>query len=282
MRSMHKATVRVASIALGVGTLLGVSLGTNASAAAGAMNPLSLSVKITSQTPAGSACQWTVAFDATITNNTDHAVTVTDVDAGVYGNAKDYLGQALAAGDVLQPGVNSFAKVSYDGGPSAGAGCGAYTPYAPLVLTVTTDAGSVSWNESAVAPAVRTGYPLASDTTATLAGGFDAVGCRSVFFVYGPSDGSNDRQIDVTPAPCSGDGTDTVSVSATVTGLTPGTSYDDRLIVIDSQGHTLDGGDQQFTTRGPTQLPTGALGALGLAALSAAALAWRFRRRRLS
>lgn len=147
------------------------------------------------------------------------------------------------------------------------------------MLTVTTDAGSVTWNESAMSPAARTGYPLANDTTATLAGAFDAVGCRSVYFVYGPSDGSNDQRVDVTPPPCSGDGNQTVEVSTTITGLAPGTSYYDRLIVIDSQGDALDGGKQQFTTVRSTPLPTGALGALGFALLAGAGFAWRFRRR---
>lgn len=109
-----RRTLSVASIALGLGAVLGGSVVAAAGAAADTTNGLSLSVNITSQTPASSACQWTVVFDTTITNSTGHAVTVSDVDAGAYGDAKDYLGQTLRAGDVLQPGANSFTKVSYD------------------------------------------------------------------------------------------------------------------------------------------------------------------------
>lgn len=244
-------------------------------ASAAPASGLSMSVDITQQSVAGDACNWTVNFNVTITNSSASPVTVTSVDSASYGLATD---GGLADGAVLQAGTTTFTGLSSDTGPPVGQPCPAEAP-APLVLTVNTSAGSVTWNQSVSDPQVVTMMALPQgDTSAILAGSFDVASCSQYYFQYGTTTAYG-QQAGLSSADCPNDGTTTQIVGFTVANLQPGTTYDYRMAVIQSDGTPLYGQDVQFTTGG-TQVPVGSAGVFGLAALAGCVLfiAQRWRR----
>ena len=243
-----------------------------ASASAGR---LTMSVHINSQVVAGSACNWTVNFNVTITSIGFGPVTVTGVNAGSYAPL-DHDG-GLAAGAVLSAGTSTFTNLSSGNGPAEGQPCPAEAP-APLVLTVNTSAGSVTWNQSVSDPRVVTMPALPQDTSATLAGSFDVANCSKYYFEYGTTTAYG-HQVGTSTAHCPNDGTTTQIVSFTATNLEPGTVYHYRLVVVQSYGTKLYGQDVQFMT-GSTQVPVGTVGMIGLAALAGGVLFITQRRRR--
>jgi len=236
-------------------------------------------VHITNQMAAGSACNWTVTFNVTITDRSYSPVTVTSVDAGSYGA----LGRngGLIAGAVLRPGAHTFTNLFSDGGTAEGQPCPAEAPD-PLVLTVNTSAGSVTWNQSVSDPRVVTMMALPQgNTSAILAGSFDVANCSRYYFQYGTTRAYGHR-VGPSSTDCPNDGTTTQVVGFTVTNLQPGTGYHYRIVVIGRYGYPLYGRDAQFQT-GSTPLPVGAAGGIGLAALAGLALfitqRWRRNRR---
>src|SRR5262249_24326941 len=142
---------------------------------------------------------------------------------------------------------------------------------APLVLTVNTSAGSVTWNQSVSDPQVVTMMALPQNTSAVLAGSFDVANCTKYYFQYGTTTAYG-LQPGLSSADCPNDGTKTQITGFTVTSLQPGTGYHYRLVVVQSNGTTLYGQDVQFMTTGGTQVPVGGVGAIGLAALAGCAL----------
>jgi hypothetical protein len=129
-----------------------------------------------------------------------------------------------------------------DGGTSHGADQRFTTGSAPSV--VTTGASSVSTTGARLNGRVN---PNARGTTWHFEYGTSAS--------YGAS----------TPAHSAGSGTGTANVSASLSGLTPGTTYHFRLVASNSSGTTA-GGDQAFTT---VATPVVATGSAGVAVTSA-------------
>jgi hypothetical protein len=269
----HRLRMTVAGAAVLLSATGGVVLAATGASAGG--NPLSMSVNITSQSVAGSACNWTVKFNVTITDSGTGKVTVTSVDAGSYDPLSADGG--LAAGTVLKSGTNKFTGLASDSGTPEGQPCPAEAPD-PLVFTVDTSTGSVTWNQSVSDPQVVTMMALPQDTSATLAGSFDVANCTKYYFQYGKTT-NYDQQTAAATADCPNNGTATQVVGATVTGLQSGTTYHYRLVVIETNGTQLCGQDVSFTTGG-TQVPIGSVGVIGLAALAGCALLITQRRRR--
>ncbi len=140
-------------------------------ASAGSASHLSMSVTITGQGVAGDQCIWGVTFNVTITSSGHSPVTVTGVNFGGY--ATLFRNGGLVAGAVLAPGTSKFTNLASDDGPAVGQPCPAEAP-APLVLTVTTSGGTVTWNQSVSDPQVVTMMALPQGSTgAILAGSFD-------------------------------------------------------------------------------------------------------------
>ncbi len=237
---------RLRHISIGASTALALGLCGFVAAPAASADPapaLSITVNITSQGQAGDGCQWYVDDDVSIDNETGAPATVQSVDRHNYDNNVLSTG-GLEPGVTLQPGVNSF-----PGQSSGGAYNGCYQTEAqpPLVVTVATDAGTVSWNQAAVSPQVVTGHPIDNRGSVELVGSFNIVGCQSAYFEYGRGS-TYGSQVDVTPTPCPPDNTVTTDVSTTLTGLKRGvTDYHYRLVVIDSNGQPLYGEDWQFS-----------------------------------
>jgi hypothetical protein len=253
------------------------------SAAAGAASNMSMSVSITSQGVAGSSCTWGVTFNVTITNSSKTSATVTSVDAGSYNPLVRNGG--LAAGTVLKHGSNTFTGLFSSNGTSEGQPCPTEAPD-PLVLTVNTSAGSLTWNQSVSDPQVVTMMALPQTASAILAGSFDVANCTQYYFEYGTTTNYGTK-VGQASTGCPNDGTKTQIVGFTATGLTSGTTYHYRIVVVENSGGygttKLYGQDVQFTTTGGTQVPIGSIGLIGLTALAGGALfagqRWRRRRR---
>jgi hypothetical protein len=269
----HHLRLTVAGAAVLLSAASGVVLAAPGASAAG--NPLSISVNINSQSVVGSACNWTVNFNVTITNSGTSKVTVTSVDVGSYDPLSADGG--LAAGTVLKSGTNKFTDLASDSGTPEGQPCPAEAPD-PLVLTVDTSAGSVVWNQSVSDPQAVTMMALPQTTSATLAGSFDVANCTQYYFQYGKTTAYGQQTAAVT-SDCPNNGTATEIVGATVTGLASGTVYHYRLVVVESNGYQVCGQDVQFQTGGTT-VPVGSVGVIGLAALAGCALFITQRRRR--
>jgi hypothetical protein len=248
-------------------------------APAGVATNLSMSVSITSQVTAGSTCNWNVTFNVTITNSSYTSATVTSVSAGSYGTLSRNGG--LAAGTVLKKGTSTFTNLFSSNGPSDGSPpCPVQAPD-PLVLTVNTSAGTVTWNQSVSDPLVVTGSAVPQTTSAAVNGSFDVASCKQYYFEYGTTTAYG-QQADINSTGCPNAGTATQMVSCTLTNLKPGTVYHYQLVVVEKNGTKLYGGDKQFTTGG-TQVPIGSVGLIGLTVLAGGALfagqRWRRKRR---
>jgi phosphodiesterase/alkaline phosphatase D-like protein len=102
-------------------------------------------------------------------------------------------------------------------------------------------------NASAVAPSVVTGPVTASaQTSATVTGSVNPNGLATTwFFQYGTSTNYGSQ----TGSSNAGSGTTSTNVSASLTGLSPGTTYHYRLVAMNSSG-TTQGADAVLTTGG--------------------------------
>jgi hypothetical protein len=122
------------------------------------------------------------------------------------------------------------------------------------------DTIDIGADEYVVAPLASTGLATAvTDHSATLGGSVNANGAStSYWFDYGPTTAYGSS----TPATDAGTGTSAVSATATVSGLTPATTYHYRLVATNS-GVTTKGADLTFTTASspqsapPASTPTG-------------------------
>jgi hypothetical protein len=128
------------------------------------------------------------------------------------------------------------------------------TYYFELVASNTAATDVVGGVESFVAgtSGVATTDPATSITSvsATLNGTVDPEGlATNYYFEYG----TNTAYDPVTPTESAGAGTAPVPVSATVSGLTPGTTYDFQLVATNSNG-TVYGGNESFVA-GQTSVP---------------------------
>lgn len=241
-------------------------------ASAAPASGLSLSVNITSQITGGSPIPlWGVAFNMTITNNTGSSVTVTSVSAPNY----IPLDGAPAAGTVLPAGASTFTGLFSDGG-GAGVLPGRREAPPPLVLTVNTSGGSVTWNQSVSDPQVVTDIEGGGSD---FVGSFDVANCSQYYFEYGTTTAYG-QQAGLSSVNCPNDGSTSEVADTPLPALQPG-SYHYQLVVVQSGGTALYGGDVQFTVVGST-VPVGSVGAIGLAALAGCALflTQRWRRNR--
>jgi hypothetical protein len=109
----------------------------------------------------------------------------------------------------------------------------------------TTDIGA---DEFVVAPAATTGPASAlTDHSAALSGSVNANGAPTSYrFEYGPTTAYGSS----TPTVGAGSGTGAVAAAATLTGLSPATTYHYRLVATNGGGATK-GTDQTFTTASP-------------------------------
>lgn len=116
-------------------------------------------------------------------------------------------------------------------------------------------ASTIGVNQVTPTPVVTTGSASSiASTSATLSGTANAKGVSTtVTFQYGETL-SYGTTVAATPSPVSGS-TDT-AVSAALSGLTPGTSYNFRVVGTNANGTTL-GANQTFTTPGPPSVVTG-------------------------
>lgn len=139
-------------------------------------------------------------------------------------------------------------------------GAAAATTTAPAPSTTTTTAPS----SPARAPSATTGAVSGvTPTTATVTGAVNPNGAATSFTVqYGL--GTSTTYTSSTPAKSVGDGTKGVSVTATIPGLSPATSYRYR-IVATSSGGTSDGANGVFNTSAAPAVETGAAGQVGAA-----------------
>jgi hypothetical protein len=111
-------------------------------------------------------------------------------------------------------------------------------------------------------PQVATGSASAGATSATLNGTVNAIGAGTTYwFDYGTSTAYGSQA--PLPAADAGSGTADAPVSATATGLVPGTTYHYRLVAHGPGGTTV-GSDQTFTTASPPVVTTGAASAIGV------------------
>ena len=273
MRGGSGIRVIVAGAAVLVSAAGGVAVAAPG-AGAGSAQPLSVSVAITSQIVAGSACNWGVTFNVTITNSSHSPVTVTSVDVGSYDPLIRDGG--LAADTVVQSGATTFMNLFSSNGPAEGQPCPTEAPD-PLVLTVADSAGSVVWNQSVSDPQVVTMMALPQSTSATLAGSFDVANCSQYYFEYGTTTAYGYRA-GMSNADCPNPGTATEIVGFDLTGLSPGTTYHYQLVVMEKGQTKLYGGDVSFTCGGTT-VPVGSVGVIGLAALAGCVLFLTQRRR---
>ena len=117
----------------------------------------------------------------------------------------------------------------------------------PFDATIADDHGVATIVDDDAAPAVTTGGAASiGETTATLGGTVNANGRpTTVYFEYGQTTAYG-TQTAVQPG---GSGTTGQAVSASVSGLTPGTTYHFRLVGTSNAGTTF-GADQTFTTAG--------------------------------
>jgi phosphodiesterase/alkaline phosphatase D-like protein len=115
---------------------------------------------------------------------------------------------------------------------------------------------AVAGNAAAVPPTVVTGPVTASaQTSATVTGTVNPNGLSTTwFFQYGTSTSYGSQ----TGSSSAGSGTTSTNVSASLTGLTPGTTYHYRLVAVNSSG-TTQGADAVLTTSG-TPSPTAVTG----------------------
>lgn len=135
-----------------------------------------------------------------------------------------------------------------------------------LSIAVAGTLAGVAW--AAASPTVSTGAATKiGDTTAVLTGTVNPNGARTNYtFIYGPTAAYGGT----TAAKSAGAGAKGVSVSRTITGLTPGTVYHYRLTALNRAGAAT-GADRTFTTGGhpPAAVVTGAPVSVGKSAATA-------------
>jgi Fibronectin type III domain len=122
---------------------------------------------------------------------------------------------------------------------------------AALAVAALVGAGQVA---SATAPTATTGPVTAvGPTTATVSGSVNPNGTATSWYVeYGPSTSYGSK----TPTTSAGSGTGSIAISATLTGLQPGSSYHYRVVATSSAG-TAHGADGLLTTAAAPQVVTG-------------------------
>ena len=121
----------------------------------------------------------------------------------------------------------------------------------------TTDGANQSFTTVADSPSVTTNAATGISTTAaTLNGSVNPHGSATTYyFEYGTTT-SYGSQVPATP-PSVGSGQSALSESATLTGLTPNTTYDFQIVATNTAGTTY-GGNLTFTTAGPPSATTNA------------------------
>ena len=131
---------------------------------------------------------------------------------------------------------------------------------------VATNAGGTSQGADGIfttpsAPAAATGAATSiTVSSATLAGTVDPNGRATTwYFEYGTSTSYGSK----TAERSAGSGSNAVGVSAPVSGLTPGRTYNFRLVAT-SDGGTARGANQRFSTGGPPSVVTEAAGSISL------------------
>jgi hypothetical protein len=114
--------------------------------------------------------------------------------------------------------------------------------------------GSTGGSGSSGAPSAQTGdVDGTSSTGTTLTGSVTPEGGdTSYYFEYGTSSAYGSS----TPTQDAGSGSDPVAVSAVLSGLAPGTTYDYRLVAVNSQGPSY-GQESSFSTTAGPQASTG-------------------------
>jgi plastocyanin len=134
---------------------------------------------------------------------------------------------------------------------------GSYRFYCPVHPTVMKGTVTVS---GPAAPVVSTGSASAvSESEATLNGTVNPSEQETTyFFEYGPTTGYGQKTTE-TPA---GSGTAPVAKAATVSSLSPATTYHFRLVAKNTTGTTL-GADRTFATTGPPSATTGPATGIG-------------------
>lgn len=130
---------------------------------------------------------------------------------------------------------------------------------AALVAMITAACVSVALaagTASTTPPSVSTGSATnATETTATLNGAVNPNGTATDYaFQWGPTNGYGHE----TSLASAGAGTAWESVSASLSALTPGTTYHFRIIAINGAGDTVVGNDQTLTTTGTAPGPSAA------------------------
>ena len=120
--------------------------------------------------------------------------------------------------------------------------------------------------QAASAPTAVTGAVTAfSETSAVVTGTVNPNGQATTwFFDYGTTTGYGSK----TPATSAGAGTTSAGVSATIAGLTPGTTYHYRFVAVNASG-TSNGADGAFTTSGSPVPAASTVSATSLTATSA-------------
>ena len=133
-------------------------------------------------------------------------------------------------------------------------------------LVAVSDAGTTRGTDqifsTSTGPTVATTAASSVGTTsARLNGTINPNGAAATwYFEYGTSTSYGTK----TSTKTTGSGTNTANVSASISGLTAGTSYHFRLVATNASG-TSTGGDQTFTTSGPPLAQTGAATAVSAA-----------------
>jgi plastocyanin len=156
------------------------------------------------------------------------------------------------------PGVPSTSGTNWSGTCTFNAG-GTYSFHCPvhpseMTGTITVGGGGPS------RPVVSTGSASAlSDTGATLSGSVNPSGqATTYYFKYGTTSAYDHE----TTHESAGEGTTSVSKSATIAGLAPGTNYHFQIVASNASG-TVTGADRTFTTTGPPTPTTGTASDVG-------------------
>jgi hypothetical protein len=188
------------------------------------------------------------ASSATLNLNTSQAA-----------NGRVGLALALPAGQVITAGLRSIVTVTFDA-PSSGSGASTTISFgdqpvrreisdaAANSLLTTFTSGVVTFTRNNPPAVTTTAATLIAGASATLNGRVNPNGlATNIWFEWGPSC----TLANTTPAQAVGSGTTSVAVSATLSGLTPGTTYCYRLVGTNSAGTTR-GSVLNFTTLNPT------------------------------
>jgi hypothetical protein len=180
---------------------------------------------------------------ATITAT--HSNFVTHWSFPTYADIVDHGGNQSLPPVFVQPAAGNYRQAANS--PTIGAGVyepldGAYDVDGDPRQVGTTDIGA---DEFVIAPSAATGAADAvTDQSATLSGSVGPNGAPTTYsFEYGPTTAYGSSS----PASGAGNGTSTVSAGATVSGLTPTTTYHYRVVATNAAG-VVAGNDRTFTT----------------------------------